>query len=72
MGKKSLLPFLILGAGFVWMAVCEWLRKRSQQPGGADPAAPQSQRFLLIGAAGLMVCMIAAAIAAYVKWFPAS
>ncbi|HEV7402079.1 MAG TPA: hypothetical protein VGO11_04100 [Chthoniobacteraceae bacterium] len=59
MSPKSLLPFILLGCGFVWMAFFAWWRRRS---------TPGSEYLSLVGAVGLLLFMIAAGIAAYVKW----
>ncbi len=65
MNKKSLLPFLILGLGFVWAAFFEWLRRRSVAASGTEPG---NQMLTLTGMGGLLVCMIAAGVVAYLKW----
>ena len=69
MPEKSLLPFIILGLGFVWAGLCEWLRRRFSPPSSDGSMAPGTQQFMLLGMGGLLLCMIAAAVAAYVKWF---
>jgi hypothetical protein len=70
MPEKSLLPFALLGAGFLWSAICEWLRHKSARKHVADGSVPTSDYLTLVGIAGLLIFMVAAAIAAYVKWFP--
>jgi hypothetical protein len=66
MPKKSLLPFLILGLGFIWAGLCEWLRRRSLARRQDSDLAPGTHQ--LVGMAGLLLCMIAAGVAAYLKW----
>lgn len=68
MSEKSLLPFLILGLGFVWMGLFKWLRHRAQAKPPTETPAQDPQHFDLLGVAGLFVCMTAAAVTAYVKW----
>jgi len=70
MPEKSLLPFIILGLGFVWAALFEWLRRRSAPPSSDGSVAPSAQHLVLVGMGGLLLCMIAAAVAAKMKWFP--
>jgi len=69
MPEKSLLPFIILGLGFVWAAFFEWLRRRSSPPPSNANPSPGGQHLVLAGMGGLLLCMIAAAVAAYLKWF---
>lgn len=69
MPEKSLLPFIILGLGFVWAGLCEWIRRRFSSPSIANGTVPGTQNFVLLGMGGLLFCMIAAAVAAYIKWF---
>jgi hypothetical protein len=68
MPKKSLLPFIILGSGFVWFGLCAWIRRRLSRPDPASGVTPGTPALVLAGVAGLIVCMIAAAVVAYVKW----
>ena len=70
MPEKSLLPFVLLGAGFLWAGIFEWLRQRFAKKQAVNGTAPANHHLTLVGMAGLLFFMTAAAIAAYMKWFP--
>lgn len=64
MPEKSILPFIILAAGFAWYGLFAWMQRRTPQEGSGFGA----QRFVLIGLAGLVLCMAVGAIAAMQLW----
>ena len=67
MSKSSILPFLVLGGGFAWYLLLEWLRRRpSLQP--RDGNSPGTQYLMVLGASGLLLCVIAAGIIALKVW----
>ena len=70
MPEKSLLPFILLGTGILWSVLFEWMRQRRRRRQEPATAAPEGQHLTLIGMAGLLIFMFAAAVAAYLKWFP--
>ena len=65
MPEKSILPFLVLAGGFAWFGLFAWLQRRLMPQSGSGFGA---QRFVLIGLAGLAICMVAGAIAAMRLW----
>jgi hypothetical protein len=66
MSRGSLIPFVVLGAGFVWYGLFAWLRRRL--PAEPKPNSLTPQQMVLWGLAGLVAAMMAAAAAAMVLW----
>ena len=68
MPAKSILPFIILGLGFLWFGACEWIRRRALKRPGATRPEGNAEPLALVGILGLLLCMIVAGFVAAAKW----
>lgn len=68
MSDKSILPFVILFAGFAWYAVFAWLQRRANANAPTTTGTTPVPTMSLVGALGLLVAVTVAGVSAYRLW----